>query len=80
MQLTVDIDIDDILDEYDVSDLLNALKSRRSRGREEWTAKDVAQSIDTLSELTLNNLVYYLSDEMAKTLFEAIKFYHRDLV
>ena len=67
MQLTVDIDIDDILDEYDVSDLLNALKSRRSRGREEWTAKDVAQSIDALSELTLNNLVYYLSDETAKT-------------
>ena len=80
MQLTVDIDIDDILDEYDVSDLLNALKSRRSRGREEWTAKDVAQSIDALSELTLNNLVYYLSDETAKTLFEAIKIYHRDLV
>lgn len=78
MQLTVDID--DILDEYDVSDLLNALKSRRSRGREEWTAKDVARSIDALSELTLNNLVYYLSDETAKTLFEAIKFYHRDLV
>ena len=80
MQLTVDIDIDDILDEYNVSDLLNTLKSRRSRGREEWTAKDVAQSIDALSELTLNNLVYYLSDETAKTLFEAIKFYHRDLV
>ena len=79
MQLTVDIDIDDILDEYDVSDLLNALKSRRSRGREEWTAKDVAQSIDALSELTLNNLVYYLSDETAKTLFEAIKFYRKDL-
>ena len=53
MQLTVDIDIDDILDEYDVSNLLNALKSRRSRGREEWTVKDVAQSIDALSELTL---------------------------
>lgn len=74
MQLTVDIDIDDILDEYDVSDLLNALKSRRSRGREEWTAKDVAQSIDALSELTLNNLVYYLSDETAKLFLRLLNF------
>ena len=79
VNVEADIDLIDILEECEISDLLSALKSRQLKGREEWTAKDVAQSLDALSELTLSNVAYYLSDEAAKTLFEAIKFYRKDL-
>lgn len=79
VNIEADIDLSDVLGEYEISDLLSALKSRQIRGREEWTAKDVAQSLDALSELTLSNVAYYLSDEAAKILFEAIKFYRKDL-
>lgn len=79
VNVEADIDLSDVLVECEISDLLSALKSRQIRGREEWTAKDVAQSLDALSELTLSNVAYYLSDEAAKTLFEAIKFYRKDL-
>ena len=79
VNVEADIDLIDVLEEYEISDLLSALKSRQIRGREEWTTKDVAQSLGALSELTLSNVVYYLSDEAAKTLFEAIKFYRKDL-
>ena len=79
VNVEADIDLIDILEECEISDLLSALKSRQIRGREEWTAKDVAQSLGALSELTLSNVAYYLSDEAAKTLFEAIKFYRKDL-
>lgn len=79
MWVNVEADLGDILEKYDVGDLLNALKSRQLKGCEEWTAKDVAQSLGALSELTLSNVAYYLSDEAAKTLFEAIKFYRKDL-
>ena len=80
INIEADIDLIDILEECEISDLLSALKSRQLKGREEWTAKDVAQSLDALSELTLSNVAYYLSDEAAKILFEAIKFYRKDLV
>ena len=80
VNVEADIDLIDVLEECEISDLLSALKSRQIRGREEWTAKDVAQSLGALSELTLSNVAYYLSDEAAKTLFEAIKFYRKDLV
>lgn len=79
VNVEADIDLSDLLEECEISDLLSALKSRQLKGREEWTAKDVAQSLDALSELTLSNVAYYLSDEAAKTLFEAIKFYRKDL-
>lgn len=80
VNVEADIDLSDVLAECEISDLLSALKSRQIRGREEWTAKDVAQSLGALSELTLiSNVAYYLSDEAAKTLFEAIKFYRKDL-
>jgi hypothetical protein len=79
VNVEADIDLSDVLVECEISDLLSALKSRQIRGREEWTAKDVAQSLGALSELTLSNVAYYLSDEAAKTLFEAIKFYRKDL-
>jgi hypothetical protein len=79
VNVEADIDLIDILEECEISDLLSALKSRQLKGREEWTAKDVAQSLDALSELTLSNVAYYLSDEAAKILFEAIKFYRKDL-
>ena len=79
INIEADIDLIDVLGECEISDLLSALKSRQIRGREEWTAKDVAQSLGALSELTLSNVAYYLSDEAAKTLFEAIKFYRKDL-
>ena len=79
VNVEADIDLIDVLEECEISDLLSALKSRQIRGREEWTAKDVAQSLGALSELTLSNVAYYLSDEAAKTLFEAIKFYRKDL-
>lgn len=79
INIEADIDLIDILEECEISDLLSALKSRQLKGREEWTAKDVAQSLDALSELTLSNVAYYLSDEAAKILFEAIKFYRKDL-
>ena len=79
VNVEADIDLIDVLEECEISDLLSALKSRQLRGREEWTAKDVAQSLDALSELTLSNVAYYLSDEAAKILFEAIKFYRKDL-
>ena len=79
VNIEADIDLSDVLAECEISDLLSALKSRQLKGREEWTAKDVAQSLDALSELTLSNVAYYLSDEAAKTLFEAIKFYRKDL-
>ena len=79
INVEADIDLSDVLEEFEISDLLSALKSRQIRGREEWTAKDVAQSLDALSELTLSNVAYYLSDEAAKILFEAIKFYRKDL-
>ena len=79
VNVEADIDLSDLLEECEISDLLSALKSRQIRGREEWTAKDVAQSLDALSELTLSNVAYYLSDEAAKILFEAIKFYRKDL-
>ena len=80
VKIEADIDLSNVLEECEISDLLSALKSRQIRGCEEWTAKDVAQSLDALSELTLSNVAYYLSDEAAKTLFEAIKFYRKDLV
>lgn len=79
VNVEADIDLSDVLVECEISDLLSALKSRQIRGREEWTAKDVAQSLGALSELTLSNVAYYLSDEAAKILFEAIKFYRKDL-
>ena len=79
VNVEADIDLSYLLEECEISDLLSALKSRQIRGCEEWTAKDVAQSLDALSELTLSNVAYYLSDEAAKTLFEAIKFYRKDL-
>ena len=79
VNVEADIDLIDVLEECEISDLLSALKSRQLKGREEWTAKDVAQSLDALSELTLSNVAYYLSDEAAKILFEAIKFYRKDL-
>ena len=79
VNVEADIDLSDLLEECEISDLLSALKSRQIRGREEWTAKDVAQSLDALSKLTLSNVAYYLSDEAAKILFEAIKFYRKDL-
>jgi hypothetical protein len=79
VNIEADIDLSDVLAECEISDLLSALKSRQLKGREEWTAKDVAQSLDALSELTLSNVAYYLSDEAAKILFEAIKFYRKDL-
>ena len=79
VNVEADIDLSDLLEECEISDLLSVLKSRQIRGHEEWTAKDVAQSLDALSELTLSNVAYYLSDEAAKTLFEAIKFYRKDL-
>ena len=79
INIEADIDLSDVLEECEISDLLSALKSRQLKGREEWTAKDVAQSLDALSELTLSNVAYYLSDEAAKILFEAIKFYRKDL-
>lgn len=79
VNVEADIDLSDVLVECEISDLLSALKSRQLKGREEWTAKDVAQSLGALSELTLSNVAYYLSDEAAKTLFEAIKFYRKDL-
>ena len=80
VNVEADIDLIDVLEECEISDLLSALKRRQIRGREEWTAKDVAQSLGALSELTLSNVAYYLSDEAAKILFEAIKFYRKDLV
>lgn len=79
INIEADIDLIDVLEECEISDLLSALKSRQIKGREEWTAKDVAQSLGALSELTLSNVAYYLSDEAAKILFEAIKFYRKDL-
>ena len=80
VNVEADIELIDVVEECEISELLSALKSRQLKGREEWTAKDVAQSLDALSELTLSNVAYYLSDEAAKILFEAIKFYRKDLV
>lgn len=69
----------EINDDCDKDDLLNALCPEQAMGvvRGEYQSMATAQTLATLSDETLRSTIYYLSDETAQKIAEALKFYQK---
>lgn len=69
----------EINDDCDKDDLLNALCPEQAMGavRGEYQSMATAQTLATLSDETLRSTIYYLNDETAQKIAEALKFYQK---
>lgn len=69
----------EINDNVDKDDLINALCKEQAIGavRGEYQSLAVAQTLASLSDETLRSTIYYLSDEIAQKIAEALKFYKK---
>ena len=69
----------EINDDCDKDDLLNALCPEHAMGavRGEYQSMATAQTLATLSDETLRSTIYYLNDETAQKIAEALKFYQK---
>ena len=69
----------EINDNVDKDDLINALCEEQAIGavRGEYQSLAVAQTLASLSDETLRSTIYYLSDETAQKIAEALKFYKK---
>ena len=69
----------EINDDCDKDDLLNALCPEQAMGavRGEYKSMATAQTLATLSDETLRSTIYYLNDETAQKIAEALKFYQK---
>ena len=69
----------EINDNVDKDDLINALFEEQATGavRGEYQSMATAQTLATLSDETLRSTIYYLNDETAQKIAEALKFYKK---
>ena len=69
----------EINDNVDKDDLINALCEEQAIGavRGEYQSLATAQTLASLSDETLRSTIYYLSDETAQKIAEALKFYKK---
>lgn len=62
------------VEECEVGDFLDILKGNFKKQR----IIHIAKNIDSLDEISLRDLAYYLDKDVAKALLEAINIYHKD--
>ena len=62
------------LEEHDIDDIIKILEGDLKKQRIIHAAK----IIDSLDEISLRDLAYYLDKDVAKALLEAINIYHKD--
>ena len=62
------------VEESEVDDFLDILSDNLKKQK----IIHLAKAIDSLDEISLGNLAYYLDKDVAKALLEAIKTYHKD--
>lgn len=61
------------VEECEVNDFLDILNGNLKKQR----IIHIAKTIDSLDEISLKDLAYYLDKDVAKALLEAINIYHR---
>ena len=62
------------VEECEVGDFLDILKGNFKKQR----IIRIAKNIDSLDEISLGDLAYYLEKDVAKALLEASNIYHKD--
>ena len=62
------------VEESEVGDFLDLLSGNLKKQK----IIHIAKAIDSLDEISLGDLAYYLDKDVARTLLEAIKTYHKD--
>ena len=63
------------VEECEVDDFLDLLSGNLKKQK----IIHIAKAIDSLDEISLGDLAYYLDKDVAKALLEAINTYHKDL-